>query len=58
MAWHNESSYLFRALTEQNISFKLEKEMDRKVTDYTLTKDDNGFEQTQSVTLPLPNKEE
>ncbi|WP_235667646.1 hypothetical protein [Candidatus Williamhamiltonella defendens] len=28
-----------------------------KVTDYTLTKDDNGFKQIQSVTLLLTNKE-
>ncbi|WP_234817482.1 hypothetical protein [Candidatus Williamhamiltonella defendens] len=57
VAWHNESSYLFRALKEQNISFKLEKEMTGKVTDYTLTKDDNGFEQIQSVTFQLTDKE-
>ncbi|ASX26837.1 hypothetical protein [Candidatus Williamhamiltonella defendens] len=57
VAWHNESSYLFRALKEQNISFKLEKEMTGKVTDYTLTKDDKGFEQIQSVTFQLTDKE-
>lgn len=57
VAWHNESSYLFRALKEQNISFKLEKEITGKVTDYTLTKDDKGFEQIQSVTFQLTDKE-
>ncbi|WP_174889049.1 RTX toxin [Candidatus Williamhamiltonella defendens] len=57
VAWHNESSYLFRALKEQNISFKLEKEMTGKVTDYTLTKDDKGFEQIQSVTFQLTDNE-